>query len=81
MVGKFIGWKEAAAHGKRRPTVLLGGILVTALLIGGGLYYWLSTRNIESTDDAYTDGRAITIAPQVLKRHCSHHSIIRSNSA
>jgi membrane fusion protein (multidrug efflux system) len=44
---------------------LLGGALVIVLLIGGGIYYWLSTRNIESTDDAYTDGRAITLAPQV----------------
>jgi membrane fusion protein, multidrug efflux system len=35
------------------------------LLIAGGLYNWLTTRNIESTDDAYTDSRAITIAPQV----------------
>jgi membrane fusion protein, multidrug efflux system len=59
------GKDETADQGGRRPTVLLGGLLVGALLIGGGVYYWLSTRNIESTDDAYTDGRAITIAPQV----------------
>jgi membrane fusion protein (multidrug efflux system) len=39
--------------------------VVIALLITGGVYYWWSTRNLESTDDAYTDGRAITIAPQV----------------
>ncbi len=36
-----------------------------AVLLVGGLIYWLMTRNLESTDDAYTDGRAITIAPQV----------------
>jgi membrane fusion protein (multidrug efflux system) len=41
------------------------GLVVIALLIAGGLYYWWSTRNLESTDDAFTDGRAITIAPQV----------------
>ena len=28
----------------------------------GGIYWWLSTLNVESTDDAYTDGRAIQIA-------------------
>jgi membrane fusion protein, multidrug efflux system len=50
---------------KRRPVVFIIGGLVLILLAVGGLYYWLSTRNIESTDDAYTDGRAITIAPQV----------------
>jgi membrane fusion protein, multidrug efflux system len=56
---------EAVDHAKRRPSVLLGGSLVVALLLGGGVYYWLTTRNIESTDDAYTDGRAVSIAPQV----------------
>ena len=39
--------------------------MVIALLAIGGIYYWLTTRNIEETDDAYTDGRAITIAPRV----------------
>jgi membrane fusion protein (multidrug efflux system) len=45
--------------------VLTVGILVVISLAAGGLFYWLSTRNVESTDDAYTDGRAIAIAPQV----------------
>jgi multidrug resistance efflux pump len=27
--------------------------------------YWLITRNVEWTDDTYTDGRTVTIAPQV----------------
>jgi membrane fusion protein, multidrug efflux system len=50
---------------KRRPTVLIVGAVVLILLVLGGLYYWITTRGIEDTDDAYTDGRAITIAPQV----------------
>jgi membrane fusion protein (multidrug efflux system) len=50
---------------ERRGRVFLGGILIFGLLIGGGIYYWLLTRNVESTDDAYTDGRAVTIAPQI----------------
>src|ERR1700735_3079611 len=50
---------------KRRPTVVIIGAVVLALLAIGGLYYWITTRGIEDTDDAYTDGRAITIAPQV----------------
>jgi membrane fusion protein, multidrug efflux system len=50
---------------KRRPKVfLIGGVVLALLAISIG-YYWLTTRNIEETDDAYTDGRAITIAPQV----------------
>jgi membrane fusion protein (multidrug efflux system) len=50
---------------KRRPLVVTIGIVIVGLLIVGGLYYWFTTRNLESTDDAYTDGRAITIASQV----------------
>jgi membrane fusion protein (multidrug efflux system) len=40
-------------------------VVVAIGLIAGGIYYWLATADIESTDDAYTDGRAITIAPHV----------------
>jgi membrane fusion protein (multidrug efflux system) len=40
------------------------GLVVLAGLSGGG-WYWYSTRNLESTDDAFVDGRAITITPQV----------------
>ncbi|MBX9709698.1 MAG: HlyD family secretion protein [Xanthobacteraceae bacterium] len=50
---------------KRRPFIIRIGIGIAAVLILGGLIWWLMTRNLESTDDAYTDGRAITIAPQV----------------
>jgi membrane fusion protein, multidrug efflux system len=50
---------------RRRHWLLPIGLLVLALLIAGGVYYWWTTRNLESTDDAFTDGRAITIAPQV----------------
>jgi len=53
------------ARRKRRPAVFIIGAAVLILLAAGGVYYWLSTRDIETTDDAYTDGRAITIAPQV----------------
>ena len=54
-----------AIRKKRRPLVIVIGLAVVGLLLVGGIYYWLSTRNLESTDDAYTDGRAISIAPQV----------------
>ena len=50
---------------KTRPYVRIGLILVVLLLIVGGAYYWWSNRNLEDTDDAYTDGRAVTIAPHV----------------
>jgi membrane fusion protein (multidrug efflux system) len=50
---------------RRRPAVFIIGFLVLAVLVLGGLYYWYANRNIVSTDDAYTDGRVVTIAPQV----------------
>ena len=50
---------------RRRPKVFIIAAVVLTLLATGALYFWLTTRNIETTDDAYTDGRAITIAPQV----------------
>jgi membrane fusion protein, multidrug efflux system len=40
------------------------GLLVLAGLIGGG-WYWYATRDLESSDDAFIDGRAITVAPRV----------------
>jgi membrane fusion protein (multidrug efflux system) len=56
--------KPAPAR-KRFPwgLVILGLVLIAAA-IGGGVY-WFATRDLQSTDDAFTDGRAITIAPQV----------------
>jgi membrane fusion protein (multidrug efflux system) len=56
---------DEATRKKRRPLVAVIGIVVVVLLIAAGLYYWIQNRNLESTDDAYTDGRAITIAAQV----------------
>jgi len=35
---------------------------VSAIL---AIWFWLAAESVESTDDAYTDGRAISIAPQV----------------
>ena len=57
--------KEEATRRRRRPLVSAIGILVIAAMAGAGYYYYQSTRGLESTDDAYIDGRAITIAPQV----------------
>jgi membrane fusion protein, multidrug efflux system len=47
----------------RLPIIIL--IVVAVLAIIGGLIYWLMTRNQESTDDAYTEGNAVSIAPKV----------------
>ncbi|MGD0721675.1 MAG: HlyD family secretion protein [Roseiarcus sp.] len=67
--GDRAGQKEddegVARRRGRRPIVWLIGILVVGVLVAGGVYYWLATKGLESTDDAFTDGRAVAIAPQV----------------
>jgi len=57
------GTSPAPRKGNGLPRLIFAGVLA-ALVIGGGAY-WLSTRGIESTDDAFTDGRSATIAPKV----------------
>src|ERR1700748_1762855 len=56
---------EEEVRKKRRPLVIIIGLVVVGLIVAGGLYYWITHRNLESTDDAYTDGRAINIAAQI----------------
>jgi len=53
--------------GRQRPgrwPLIIGGIVLLLAIIGGAWYWW-SHRNLESTDDAYTEGRAVTIAPKI----------------
>jgi membrane fusion protein (multidrug efflux system) len=57
--------KDDEVKQKRKPKIFLIGGVVLAVLAIGGFYFWFTNRNIEDTDDAYTDGRAIMIAPQV----------------
>ena len=47
----------------RKPIIILTAVAVLAVICG--LVFWLLTRNQESTDDAYTDGNAVSIAPKV----------------
>ena len=54
-----------ARRAKARPFVRIGIVIVVLALIAGGVWYWFSTRDLEGTDDAYTDGRAVMVAPQV----------------
>ncbi|WP_031363618.1 HlyD family secretion protein [Caballeronia sordidicola] len=59
---------DEKSNGQKRgpgktPLIILA--IVVVLLILGGLIWWFATRNQVSTDDAYTDGDAVTIAPKV----------------
>ena len=57
--------KAQEQRSKRRPIVIVIAVAVALLLAAGGLYYYLSTRGKVDTDDAYTDGNVVNIAPQV----------------
>jgi membrane fusion protein (multidrug efflux system) len=57
--------KQEQRRNRARPYVRIGMVVVLIGLIGGGIWYWQSTKDLEGTDDAYTDGRAVTIAPRV----------------
>ena len=46
----------------KKPLVILAIIVI--LLVVVALIFWLMNRGIESTDDAFTDGNAATIAPK-----------------
>jgi len=57
-----IGRTKQRARSWRAPLVLLLIVLAAAAASVG---YWYVTRDEETTDDAYTDGRVVTVAPQV----------------
>ena len=58
---------EARYRQRRSRTVWARLSLVLVLLAGAlvSVGYWYMTKDQESTDDAYTDGKSITVAPQV----------------
>ncbi len=70
--------KDKPEKKSRLPIVLL--VIVVLLAVVGGIVYWLSTRNIESTDDAYTEGNAVSIAPKVsgyvIERHVDDNTFV-----
>ena len=49
--------------GSSRGKVILGGVI--AVLVVCAALYWFLTRNEVETDDAFTAGRAVSIAPHV----------------
>ena len=64
----------------RWPLVILG--IVVVLVIIGGVFYWYLNRNLESTDDAYTEGNAVSITPKVsgyvVERRVDDNSNVRA---
>ncbi len=46
----------------KKPLIILAVVVVIMLIVG--FWFWFTTRNIETTDDAFTEGDAVTIAPK-----------------
>jgi membrane fusion protein, multidrug efflux system len=61
--------EEAQGSATRKPrpskTRIAAALAATALVVTSGIAYAVVSSHEVSTDDAYTDGRAITVAPQV----------------
>ena len=57
--------KDKGEHGKKKRWPIVVLIIVTLLVIAAGIVYYLLTKDEESTDDAYTEGNAVAIAPHV----------------
>jgi membrane fusion protein (multidrug efflux system) len=57
--------KQEAEKKKSSPWIKIIAVVVILLLVAGGVYYYLATKDQEDTDDAYTDGRSITISPKI----------------
>lgn len=56
--------RQDGQRGKSRwPLIILIAIVVIAVI--AGVIYWQATAGLESTDDAYTEGTAVSIAPQI----------------
>jgi membrane fusion protein (multidrug efflux system) len=47
----------------KKPLFIVGAIVVVGAIIG--FFFWLARRNEVRTDDAYTDGNVVTMAPKV----------------
>lgn len=55
--------KSGSRRKKILPRIIFLVVIVIAAL--GATYYWWAHRNEVSTDDAFTDGRAVSVAPRV----------------
>jgi len=53
--------KERKRPGKK-PLIILGVVVVVMVIVA--LVWWLMTRNQETTDDAFTEGDAVTVPPK-----------------
>lgn len=46
----------------KKPLIILAAVVVVMVIVG--FFFWFTSRNIETTDDAFTESDAVTIAPK-----------------
>ncbi|ELY4674844.1 HlyD family secretion protein [Cronobacter turicensis] len=63
--GKGSGKAEGETRKRpgKKPLIILG--IVVIIMVIGAIIWWFMTRNLETTDDAFIDGDAVTVAPKV----------------
>ena len=50
---------------RKHPIGVAIGAVIFLVAVVAGILYWLHARNYESTDDAFIDGRPVSISPEV----------------
>jgi membrane fusion protein (multidrug efflux system) len=63
--GKDDGDDAQKRRKSRRPLIITIAVIAAVLLIGFFVYYYLSHKGKAETDDAYTDGYVVAVAPRV----------------
>jgi membrane fusion protein (multidrug efflux system) len=60
--------KSGGIVGTLKAHPLLAGFVLLALVVAalGGWFYWMYASQFESTDDAFIDGRVVSISPEVV---------------
>ncbi|ELY5826534.1 HlyD family secretion protein [Cronobacter turicensis] len=61
--GSGKGEGEIRKRPGKKPLIILG--IVVIIMVIGAIIWWFMTRNLETTDDAFIDGDAVTVAPKV----------------
>ncbi|EJC1153064.1 HlyD family secretion protein [Cronobacter sakazakii] len=61
--GKGKGDGENRKRPGKKPLIILG--IVVIIMVIGAISWWFMTRNLETTDDAFIEGDAVTVAPKV----------------
>jgi membrane fusion protein (multidrug efflux system) len=55
--------KNSGKPRSKKPLIIVGVVVVVLAIVG--FFFWFARRNQVTTDDAYTDGNVVTMAPKV----------------